>query len=103
MGTYNDVMMIEGAAGYEADSEMAFYAAIQRQINAGQWGLQGSHGRAMMQAIEDGCCLLGKVRAKDYWGNVVPSRDDVKPGTMGSVAYVANHRDPEWADYMEVL
>jgi hypothetical protein len=100
---FHDVMTIEGAEGFEAASERDYYSAMQRQINAGQWSLQGSHGRAMMQAIEEGHCMLGKQRARDYWGNTIPSRDDVQPGTKGSVAFVANQHDPDWADHMEAL
>lgn len=100
---YADMMTIEGADGYETDVEQDYYAAIQRQINAGQWSLQGSHGRAMMQAIEDGYCLCGKDGARDYYGNYIPSRDEVKPGTKGSKRYVEINRGAEWADAMEAL
>lgn len=101
--SFNDVMMIEGAAGHEAADAREYYAAIQRQINAGEWSLQGSHGRTMMRAIEDGRCLLGKKRARDYWGNLIPARDDVMDGTKGSKEYVANEHGDDWADYMEAL
>lgn len=101
--SFNDVMMIEGAAGHEAADAREYYAAIQRQINAGEWGLQGSHGRTMMRAIEGGHCLLGKERARDYWGNLIPARDDVKPGTKGSYDYVAERMGPDYADAMEAL
>jgi hypothetical protein len=95
---YSDTMTIEGVE--PVDSLQDYYAAMQRQINSGMWSLQGSHGRAMMQAIDDGYCLLGKNRAKDYWGNTIPSRDDVQDGTKGSYGYVAKSQDDEWADAM---
>ena len=60
---------------------------LQSMINAGQWGLQGSYGRAMMDCIEAGACVLGPEGHRDYWGNYVPSRTEVQPGTMGSVEY----------------
>ena len=62
-------------------------AALQRLIDAGAWGLEGSMGRAMMAAIEDGRCVLGPESARDYWGNYIPSRTEVQPGTKGSVGY----------------
>jgi hypothetical protein len=101
MGQYNDVMMIEGVDGHEAEDEREYMVAIQRQVNAGSWSLQGSHGRTMMQAIENGDVLLGRMRAKDYWGHVIPGRDDVSPGTKGSREYVAAAHDEEWAAHME--
>ena len=101
MGLYDDAMMVEGVDGHEAETEMDYYAAMQRQINAGQWSLQGSHGRAMMGAIEDGRCMLGKARAKDYWGNTIPARDDVQAGTKGSREFVAEAMGEEWAAHME--
>lgn len=65
--------------------------ALQTLINSGTWGLQGSYGRAMMDAIESGYCALGTEPARDYWGNRIPSRDEVEPGTKGSVEFVEEH------------
>lgn len=100
MGNYEDVMMVEGVDGYEAEDEMTEAMAMQRMINAGQWGLQGSFGRAMMDAIQSGVCMLGKNAARDYWGNRIPSRDEVRAGTKGSYDYVAEAMGAEWADAM---
>ena len=61
--------------------------ALQRMIDAGAWSFEGSMGRAMMAAIEDGRCVLGPNGAWDYWGNYIPSRTEVKAGTKGSVEY----------------
>ena len=77
--------------------------ALQAVINAGQWGLEGSFGRAMMGAIEAGACMLGKHRARDYWGNPIPSRDDVQAGTKGSFDYVANINGVEYAQRLAAL
>jgi len=62
-------------------------AALQAMIDAGSWGFEGSMGRAMMRAIEDGRCVLGPNGARDYWGNYIPSRFEVEPGTKGSMEY----------------
>ena len=66
-------------------------AALQAMIDAGSWSLEGKMGRAMMAAIEDGRCMLGLNGAYDYWGNYIPSRTEVQPGTMGSVEYVSEN------------
>lgn len=82
------------------DAEGGGTDGLQALINAGMWSLQGSMGRAMMAAIEDGRCMLGPESAKDYWGNSIPSRDDVQPGTKGSYQYVVDHYGQEHADHL---
>lgn len=97
----NDIDNIEGADN--ECSELEYYASIQRAINSGMWGLQGSYGRTMMNAISSGQCLLGKSRARDYYGNVIPSRDEVQEGTKGSYDFVADAMGAEWADMMAAI
>ena len=96
---YNDIMTIEGE--HEVETEMDYYAAMQRTINAGTWGLQGSFGRSMMQAIEEGRCMLGTSGARDYYGNYIPSRDEVKDVTKGSRGFVVEAMGEDWAAEME--
>jgi hypothetical protein len=63
-------------------------AALQFLIDTGQaWLMDGSTGRAAMRAIEAGDCVLGLIGHRDYWGNYVPSRTEVEPGTLGSIEY----------------
>ena len=92
-----DIEIIEGEQ--EAD-QVQYYETIQKAINTGLWGLQGSYGRTMMDAIKGGYCLLGHNRATDYYGNTIPSRDDVKAGTKGSFDYVAAECGEGWAQHM---
>lgn len=67
---------------------------LQDLINSGTaWKLEGSVGRAAMEAIEAGECVLGEEGHKDYWGNYVPSRYEVQPGTKGSVEYAARMQE----------
>jgi hypothetical protein len=95
---YDDVMAVENGEGCIEDS----YASMQRLINNGQsWRLQGSFGRSMMAAIESGRCMLGEFDTRDYWGNHIPSRSQVKAGTMGSREYVVKHYGEAWAKLME--
>ena len=61
------------------------YHSFQAMINGGEaWKLEGSYGREAMRLLESGACMLPKQRKVDYYGNTVPSRDDVKAGTKGS-------------------
>jgi hypothetical protein len=57
----------------------------QRGINSGLvWKLEGSAGRYAMDLLRSGICMLPTTRTIDYYGNVIPSRYDVKPGSPGS-------------------
>jgi hypothetical protein len=85
----------------EPQSELDYYLSVQRAINSGMWSLQGSYGRAMMDAISSGRCLLGPAAARDYWGNLIPSRDDVKEGTKGSISFVEAAMGGDWLFEME--
>lgn len=93
----NDINVIEGN---EDVSELEYYQALQRAINSGMWSLQGSYGRVMMDALQMGRCLLGLKSARDYWGNRIPSRIEVKDGTMGSWEYVKQQNGVQWATDM---
>jgi hypothetical protein len=101
MLTLGDINNIE----YQDDTvdEYDYYASIQRAINAKAWSFQGSYGRAMMDAISAGKCLLGKTPCNDYWGNRIPSRDEVKAGTKGSADYVADCNGQDWLKLMEAV
>lgn len=100
MFTLEDVEALEG----NAETPEAYYTSLQRAINSGSaWSLQGSYGRAMMDAIADGTCMLGTKRATDYWGNRIPARTDVQEGTKGSREFVVEHSGEEWAAQMETV
>lgn len=98
--TLQDVNTIEGE---EDTSPFGLAASIQRAINAGMWSLQGSYGRTMMRAIEDGRCLLGRSDFRDYFRNHIPSRDQVEDGTKGSYGHVVAVKGQEWADKMREI
>lgn len=71
---------------------------LQGQINSGIVWRLGSLGRAAMDAISAGHCMLGLTGKQDYWGNYIPSRDQVKAGTKGSYQFVAEINGTEYAD-----
>jgi len=94
----NDIDVIESID--DETSPEAYFKSVQKAINSGMWALQGSYGRAMMEAIEAGYCVLGTSPARDYWGNYIPSRDQVQAGTKGSVEYSANLQGESWAEFI---
>lgn len=66
---------------------------LQSLIDSGMaWRLEGHIGRQAMAAIEAGDCVLGEEGHRDYWGNRVPSRYEVEPGTLGSPEYAAKRQ-----------
>lgn len=72
----------------EDATEEEVVAAYQELIDTGQaWRMEGNVGRTAASLINSGHCLLGEVGHRDYWGNYVPSRTEVEPGTQGSVEY----------------
>lgn len=75
--------------------------STQDQINTGLcWKMEGSVGRFASDMLEAGVCMLPKNRKMDYWGNVVPSRDDLKPGTKGTYQNAVNFWQRVWdGDY----
>lgn len=74
---------------YDAESREEYVEAMQARIDDGSiWQLEGSAGRAAVELIDAGLCMLGPVGHRDYWGNYVPARHEVMPGTKGSPEYV---------------
>jgi hypothetical protein len=77
---------------YEAENDCEYFTSLQRRINDGSiWHFEGSAGRAAVEAITSGCCVLGRKGVRDYYGNYIPSRFEVKKGTKGSTAYAREH------------
>ena len=59
---------------------------MQDLINNGEvWKFEGSYGRAAMSMLESGACMLPEEQMQDYYGNTVPSRNDLKEGTKGTL------------------
>lgn len=58
----------------------------QKGINTGEiWSFEGSVGRFAMDCLKSGICVLPEKATYDYYGNRIPSRDEVKEGTTGSL------------------
>jgi hypothetical protein len=90
MSLYEDVNRV--FIDPEDSTQDEIVESLQRMISSGTWGLEGHTGRTMMDAIESGHCVLGPRPARDYWGNTIPARGQVKSGTLGSIAYANNLR-----------
>ncbi len=74
----------------------------QAAVNSGLvWRLEGHVGRTTMQALHAGHLMLGHHGVQDYWGNYVPSRDEIKADTFGSPSYVEKHRGVEHRELLE--
>jgi hypothetical protein len=53
----------------------------QRRINSGScWRMEGWYGRRAMELLECGACILSEERHTDFYGTLIPSRNDVKGG-----------------------
>lgn len=58
----------------------------QNMINSGSiWGFEGSMGRFAMNMIEIGVCMLPEEPTVDYYNNRLPSRNELKDGTKGTL------------------
>ena len=63
----------------------------QKGINSGEiWKFEGSVGRFAMDTLESGVCVLPEKRTQDYYGNTIPARTDLKPGTKGTLENASN-------------
>lgn len=62
------------------------YAEMQNMIETGlAWKMEGAIGRSAMDLLRSGACFLPKQSHRDYYGNRIPSRDEVAKGTTGSL------------------
>jgi hypothetical protein len=72
--------------------------ALQHLVNTGDaWRLEGTVGRAADAALESRLIALGHEGHRDYYGNYVPSRFEVEPGSKGAAEY-ARLEVPEEAE-----
>ena len=84
---YNDAKNTDKAT---CDAILMNNLSIQDLSNTGMaWKLEGHVGRQCMDALEEGRAMLGETGHRDYYGNYVPSRTEVQPGSVGSPEYVA--------------
>lgn len=69
-------------------------AEMQRMIDGGLvWKLEGAMGRAAMDALRMGACVLPSEVQSDYWGSPIPSYLLVADNSPGSVALAEDYLD----------
>ena len=74
--TLREVKNLQKEYGYHESQEM---------INNGSgWKMEGSVGRHLMELLEAGVCYLPTKATSDYYGNRIPSRNDLKEGSKGT-------------------
>ena len=62
------------------------YKSMQYMINSGQaWQMEGSIGRAAMDLLESGACMLPLTPYRDAYANRIPSRDMLQAGSTGTL------------------
>lgn len=83
---------------------------LQNDVNNGSvWKFEGSKGRVTMSLLEDGVIMLPKEPTFDYYGNRIPSRDDLKKGTKGTFQNAVrfwsevDNGNIEYIDYLNKL
>ena len=70
----------------ERQSEYPAIEKMQEWIDKGiAWSMEGSVGREAMSGLESGMYFLPNESHKDYYGNHIPSREEVRIGTAGSL------------------
>jgi len=55
--------------------------------------LEGSVGRAASDALESGVCFLPTQSSRDFWGNLIPARQHLQPGSKGTLENAARFFD----------
>lgn len=69
-------------------------ASMQRLIDDGSvWHMEGAMGRNAMELLRTGQCMLPKKQYRDFYGNMIPSRDQVEPGSVGSYQNAVRYWD----------
>lgn len=90
--TEKAIRAAQAAQGHGQPWEYEQPSAMQALIDSGRaWKMEGSCGRAAMAMLESGACFLPETAHSDYWGNRVPSRNDLKEGTKGTLGNAARY------------
>jgi hypothetical protein len=81
---FDAIQTIEDSEGFSAD-------AWQYLIDKGHaWKLQGYYGRTALDLMKKGICKPAPERQTDYWGNLVPSRNDGYFDSTGTWVWTDN-------------
>lgn len=73
-------------AALDAAQMEAGLTQMQDLIDSGEvWKFEGAMGREAMSLLASGACYLPDYPTYDYYGNRIPARGDLKPGTKGTL------------------
>jgi len=86
MNSLEAVMTITNDEDATQEDEIA---AMQSLIDSGMaWHMEGSIGRACMDAIKTGYCTVGKQSHTGAYGQHIPAINELEKGTQGTPEYV---------------
>ena len=95
--------MTKWEGGYLCCEEEAAY--FQFLINGGHaWRLLGLYGKRAMDMIEWGKCTWGEEPQTGYFGQIFPSKNQIKPMDPGSDEFVAKRLElgeDAFSDFLE--
>ena len=78
-----EMKVIEQISAIQRDNDIIDY---QNMINDGSiWKMEGAMGRYAMSLLESGECYLPAEPTFDYYGGRIPSRNELKDGTKGTL------------------
>lgn len=64
---------------------------MQELIDSGAcWKMEGSVGREAMRMLESGACMLPTVPRYNAYNNRIPTRNEVKPNSTGTLTNSQN-------------
>ena len=70
----------------ERQAEFRNISKMQEWIDMGiAWSMEGAVGREAMSGLESGMYFLPNASHRDYYGNHIPSREEIRIGTAGSL------------------
>jgi hypothetical protein len=69
----------------DLQKEAGVYEMQKLILSGAVWKLEGSMGRVAMDGLKEGVYYLPDEPHNDYYGNRVPAREDLRPGTKGTL------------------
>ena len=76
----------------------------QQQVNSGHcWCTSGSIGRVANDLLEAGFLLLAPDRTRDWMGQELPAREEVRPGSKGSPLFVQTIMGERYLRWIEAI
>jgi len=84
---------------HEKQKEHECYWMQEMVTNGAAWFMEGSIGRVAMAGLTTGEFFLPEVGCRDFYGNYVPSRDELEPGSKGTLDNAYQY----WSEVIETI